>query len=145
MIIILLLLLNFIPAAIALGILIHRDPYEWGDDIAFGMFICYISWPFLTIFHIGYLIMNNIGKLGLLVAGFLDSIAKAKEERNDDCTCKVVHLSYGLCDTCEHMSYHTCYADNKIILKIPVCEASDIDLREPITECGKFELKEDTE
>jgi len=79
-IIILSLLLNFIPAAITLGILIHLDWDEWEEDRALGMFVCYISWPFLTIFGIGYLIMKNIGKLGLFVAGFLDSMSKTKEK-----------------------------------------------------------------
>lgn len=99
--IILLLILNFIPAAIALGILIHLDWDEWEDDLAFGMFICYISWPFLTILHIGYLIMNNIGKLGLFVAGFLDSIAKAKEEK------KMSKVVTNTCHDCIHNGQRT--------------------------------------
>lgn len=61
-------------AGITCGVMMHVQPDEWGDAPILCMFMCIIGWWLFAIFGIGYLVMKQLSKIGLFVAGFLDNL-----------------------------------------------------------------------
>ena len=73
-------------AEITCGVMMHVDPDEWAYDPILCMLICIIGWWLIAIFGIGslviYLVMKQLSKIGLFVAGFLDKLIEKKEEQD---------------------------------------------------------------
>lgn len=65
-------------AGITCGVMMHVQPDEWADDPTLCMSICIVGWWLFAIFGIGcfviYLVMKQLSKIGLFVAGFLDKL-----------------------------------------------------------------------
>ena len=61
-------------AGITCGAMIHAQPDEWADDPILCMTICIVGWWFFAILDIGYLVMKQLSKIVLIVAGFLDKL-----------------------------------------------------------------------
>ncbi len=74
--IIVFILLWLLCAIIAYGIIKVVDPdYVEGDEVLV-MYLCFLLWPLLLIWGIGYLLLRKMIKLGEFVAGFISSLFK---------------------------------------------------------------------
>ena len=69
-------------AGITCGAMMHVWADEWADDPTLCMFICFVGWWSFAILGIGYLIVKQLSKIGLFVAGFLDKLFEKKEEHD---------------------------------------------------------------
>ena len=80
MIIVLTIIAWVICAGITCGAMMHVQPDEWADAPILCMSMCIIGWWLFAILGIGYLVMKQLSKIGLFVAGFLDKAFEKKED-----------------------------------------------------------------
>lgn len=67
-------------AGITCGAVMHVQPDEWADEPTLCMFICIACWWLFAICGIGYLVVRQLSKIGLFVAGFLDKLMGEGDE-----------------------------------------------------------------
>ncbi len=76
MIIIVCILIWLLCAIIAYAIIKNLDPGEVEGDEAMAMFLCFLIWPALLIWGIGYLIFHKLSAFGEFAAGFIAHLFK---------------------------------------------------------------------
>lgn len=70
------ILIWLLCAIIAYGIVKNIDPDEVEGNEVMAMFLCFIIWPLLLIFGIGYLAFHELTKFGEFAAGFISHLFK---------------------------------------------------------------------
>ena len=72
-----------ICAGITCGGMMHFLPDEWGDAPVFCMGMCLIGWFLFAIMGVGYIVLKQLSKIGMFVAGFLDKVLEKEEEQDE--------------------------------------------------------------
>lgn len=67
-------------AIITCGVMMHVQPDEWLDSQVLCMVVCLVCWWLFAAMGIGYLIIKQLSKLGLFVAGFLGALISEVDE-----------------------------------------------------------------
>ena len=67
-------------ALITAGVMIHFEPDGWEDFEGLLVFMCLISWWLCVLFMCGSLILKQLAKVPLFIAGFLDAVTRKDDE-----------------------------------------------------------------